>query len=287
MKKICAVFVLLALTAGGIFSMEWPVSGGTILKNFGYNEKGQPVLGINFRSEDTVKAAEQGELLFSSEEDNSASGLPPVLGTWLALDHGGGIIGIYSRMEQGSRAITDFAEKSEALGQSGSSGWSSEKGVYFSLFDRKEKRWINPAIIISSLPDPGPLTIQSVKLRDPGGKIISLMQGMTIGQGRYTILVEAAQVFQGQTRNPLSPFRIIYSVNGAETGRLSFETYSARDGVLMVNRNGMVPVKQIFSPWPAFELGTAVFNRGQVTMEITAQDTEGNSRNTVYRFTAE
>ena len=287
MKLFNTAILFFILTLNFLYPMEWPVTGGTISKNFGYNDEGTPILGVNFRAESAVNAAEQGELLFYSEGNDNASGLPPVLGAWLALDHSGGIIGIYSRMERDNPEIPDLVEKSAPLGMSGVSGWSEEKGVYFSLFDRKERRWINPAMIITPLPESRQTMTLSVKLRNNEGRLLDLAQARTVSQGRYTILVEAAQVFQGQNRNPLSPFRIICSVNGTEIGRLNFETYSARDGVLMVYKNGLFPVKQIFSPYPAFELGDTGFTRGQVTMEVIAQDAEGNSRNVVYRFTVE
>jgi hypothetical protein len=42
-----------------------------------------------------------------------------------------------------------------------------------------------------------------------------------------------------------SPHRIVTSINGAEAGLLNLEAISARDGILMVYRNGLVPAKQI------------------------------------------
>ena len=285
--KIPGAVLLLILSMGFLFSMEWPVTGGIISRNFGWNNKGIPLLGVDFRSDGSVFSAEQGELLFQSIEGNNASRLPPVLGSWLALDHGGGIIGIYSRMDSGMPNVPKLVEKSMVLGESGLTGWSAEKGVSFTLFDRKERCWINPVILVSPLTDSGAPVILSVKLRDSEGRLFDLGQTRTISQGRYTILADASRIFQGSSRNPLAPFRIICSVNGTEIGGLNFETYSARDGVLMVYRNGLVPVRQVFSPWPAFELGDTSFSRGQVTMEVIAQDAEGSSRNAVYRFTVE
>jgi hypothetical protein len=87
--------------------------------------------------------------------------------------------------------------------------------------------------------------------------------------------------------SPLAPFRIVCSVNGVETGGLNFETYSARDGSLMVYRNGLIPVEQVYAPCPAYEIGEIRFTRGQAILEVIAQDIAGNSRNAVYRLQVE
>ncbi|MDR0313907.1 MAG: M23 family metallopeptidase [Treponema sp.] len=287
---LCSLFIV---HCSLLFAMEWPVENGIMDKNFGWNDQGQPVLGVSFVAEGQVMAADQGELLFYSGKDNGASRLPSPLGSWIALDHGGGIISIYSRMAEepgpAPMQITETIETGYVLGEAGISGWSEKKGVYFTLFDRKERRWINPAIIVSSASDSRQPIIQAVRLRNSEGRIIDLTSGQvrTISQGRYTILVETSETFPGTNRNSLSPFRIICSVNGSETGRLNFETYAARDGVLMVYRNGLVPVRQIYALYPAYELGEIGFTRGQAVIEIISQNVQGASRNATYRVAVE
>ena len=287
-KIICILSALLIYSNNPLsYSMEWPLNTGTISRNFGWNNQGQPNLGINFRASGNIEAVDNGELLFQSGGFLNTSRLPSPLGNWLALDHGEGIISVYSRMSPDTGYIPDNVRNSSIIGQAGSSGWSNENGLYFSLYDRKERRWINPVMIITPLPDPGAPMIQAVRLRDNQGRLHDLAQTRNISQGRYTILVESARIFPGQNRPPIAPFRIISLANGTETGLLNFETYSARDGVLMVYRNGLVPVDQIYSPYPAYELGTLNFSRGQTVLEIITQDAGGNSRNSVFRFMVE
>jgi hypothetical protein len=80
------------------------------------------------------------------------------------------------------------------------------------------------------------------------------------------------------------PQRIVCSVNGAEAGSLNFEAFSARDGVLMVYRNGLVPVRQVYSVFPAFEAAEVFLTRGQANLEIIVQDIAGNSNTVVTRL---
>jgi hypothetical protein len=180
-----------------------------------------------------------------------------------------------------------LVEKGRILGEAGISGWSSTKGIYFQLFDRKERRWINPVLIITPPEDTRAPEVMTVRLRDDQGNIINPFQTRNINQGRYTVIVYAVDTMRSPAESPLAPYRIVCSLNGTETGALNFETYSTRDGQLMVYRNGLVPVRQIYSLVPACEIADVWFSRGQTNLEIIAQDISGNVRNVVYRLIVE
>jgi hypothetical protein len=257
-------------------------------RNFGWNDEGMPQLGAAFAAEGNLAAAEEGELLYRRREGDTASRLPSPLGSWVALDHGDGIISIYSRFnDRSSVMIPKQAEKGKILGEAGISGWSSQRGFYFQLFDRKERRWINPSLIISPPEDTQPPEILSVKLKDAQGRLFVPSQTRNLIQGRYTLLVNSNDTMRNNSENPLAPHRIICSLNGSEAGTLNFETYSARDGTLMVYRNGLVPAKQVYASFPSYEVADLWFTRGQISLEIIAQDMAGNVRNVVYRFLVE
>jgi hypothetical protein len=268
-------------------AMDWPVQDGRLLRNFGGNDRGRPSLGSSFAGEGPILAAEKGELLFSRGGENLASRLPSPLGSWLALDHGDGLISIYSRfLAAGETTVPRQVERGAALAQMGISGWASRGGFYFSLFDRRERRWINPSMIITPFPDTRPPQFQSVVLRNSEGRQINPAQVRNLSQGRYTVLAAVSDAMAAG-EPALAPHRIVCSVNGTETDSLSFETLSARDGRLMAYRNGMIPAKQVYAPFPAFEIGEIAFTRGQATLEIIAQDVAGNSRSAVYRLIIE
>jgi hypothetical protein len=269
-------------------AMDWPSASGVMTGNFGMNDDGMPLLGAEFEDEGPVAAADRGELLFFRREESGASRLPSPLGAWAALDHGDGIISVYSRLEDNSsRYLPARIEKGTPVGMPGVSAGAGKKEFYFFLFDRRERRWINPSMIIVPFQDTRPPVITRVRLRDEQGRLIDPAQTRTISQGRYFISVEAADTFVSAGESPLAPFRIVCSVNGREAGALGFETYSARDGVLLVYRNGLVPVRTVFAPNPGWEIGEALFTRGQATLEIIAQDIAGNERNLVYRLQVE
>jgi hypothetical protein len=288
--KTCPIFLVTFFMAFGLplFSIDWPTASGAISKNFGLNDQGLPHLGVTFDAEGELKAADTGEIFFSRREGDTASRLPSPLGSWTALDHGDGIVSIYSRMDdKNQEKVEGHIEKGNVLGEAGISGWTNQKGVYFQLFDRKERRWLNPVLIITPPEDQRPPEVNSVRLRNDQGQLINPYQTYNISQGRYTIIVNALDTMRSSGENPLAPYRIMCSLNGSEAGALSFETFSARDGRLMVYRNGLVPVRQVYSPIPAYEVAEVWFPRGQTTLEIIAQDITGNVRNVVYRLTVE
>jgi hypothetical protein len=215
----------------------------------------------------------------------------------LVVDHGDGLLSVYSRAAQLRTKPENPVDSGAMIAVAGISGWSKTEGFYLSIFDRKERRWVNPSLIISAIPDARPPAIRSVRLKNDMNQIIDLASSRTIRQGAYTIIVHT-EVSRAQTPEyPLMPLRIISSVNGVEAGYLAFETFSARDGVLMMFRNGLVPTSQIYAYAPAVEAGEVFFNRGQVTLEVivqggTAPDVSnsaagGNSRSAVYRLFVE
>ena len=279
---------LLLITVPLLLSMDWPSSSAIIRKNFGWNDEGLPHLGISFDADGSIMAVEDGELLYRRVEGDTASRLPSPLGSWIALDHWDGIVSIYSRFEEKfSPEVPELVEKGRLLGESGISGWSSRKGFYFQLLDRKERRWINPFMIITPTEDIRPPSIISVRLRDTQGNIFDPSQTRNFSQGRYYVIVNAIDTMLTPNESPLAPYRIICSLNGSEIGVLNFETYSVRDGFLMIYRNGLVPVRQVYAPYPAYEVAELWFSRGQTTLEIIAQDIAGNSRNVIYRLIVE
>ena len=145
---------------------------------------------------------------------------------------------------------------------------------------------MNPAMVIAFRETRLP-QIQGIQLRNAQGRVIEGSQIRNLPQGGYTVTVNASDVPPGSGGGQHSPYRIVCSVNGLEAGTLSLETISAGDGVLMVNRDGLVPALRVYAPYPAFEVGEVYLNRGQAILEIIVRDVEGNSRSVLIRIQVE
>jgi hypothetical protein len=286
-KKYSAIYitVLFFILTGFLSAMNWPSETAVMIRNFGSNDRGRPALGMVFAGDTQILAAENGEIVFTHNKNDAFSRLPSPLGAWTAIDHGDGLITIYSRYaddtsEEEETIMPTHVQKQQPIAVSGISGWSAQKGFYFQVYDRRERSWINPAMIVTPQKETRPLQILSVELLNAQGLPV---RSSVINQGRYTVVVNS-NVFAAARGTLFAPQRIVCSINGAETGSLNFEAFSARDGVLMVFRNGLVPAKQVFSNFPAFEAANVFLSRGQANLEVIVQDISGNSRSYVSRM---
>jgi hypothetical protein len=240
-----------------------------------------------YAGEGVVRAVETGEALFSRSSSDRASRLPSPLGAWTAIDHGDGLVSIYGRLERKRVSrLPPIVEKGVMVGAAGTTGWSEEKGFYYSLFDRKERQWVNPAVIEGRRNDRRAPVIQSVTLMDSQGRVVDASQAKGLFQGKRTVFVAAADYTETE-KALLAPFRMVCSLNGREVGAVALEALSARDGKMWIYRNGLVPVEQVYAGAFGFELGEAVFIRGQADLEILVQDAFGNVQREEYHFTVE
>ncbi len=270
------------------FAIDWPSQEGSIIHNFGWNDRGNPSLFHTFQSEGTIRSADSGEIIFVQGIDNTASNIPSPLGSWMAIEQGDGLVSIYSRFEsRDDEAISNLVEQGSILAFSGTSGWSSQNGFSFTLYDSKEKRWVNPAMILPILRDTRAPVIRQVLLTGVDGRTFNPAQQGVLPQGRYKILVDAIDTRLSANENPLAFHRISCMVNGVESGVLHMETFSGQNGNLMAYRNVPVLAEQVYKPYPAYEVGEVLLNRGQAVLEIIVSDAADNSRNAVFRLTVE
>ena len=290
-NKFYYVIIFAFLLCHTAVAMEWPLPDAVMVRNFGFNDQGRPVLGTVFEGEGRVLAAEAGEVIFSRSGKNCASRLPAPLGAWTAVDHGDGLVSIYGRCKDDDEsALSDhpplWVERGDPIATAGSSGWSRRNGLYFLLFDRKERRWVNASMVITPFPDTVPPQILGTQLRRSDGRLLEGVQLRSLSQGRYTIAVNTVDTLQAGGL-ALASHRIVCAVNGEEAGTLVFETLCARDGVLMVNRNGLIPALQVYARYPLLEAGEVQLSRGQAILEIIVQDIAGNSRSAILRMIVE
>jgi len=287
-KLLISLIIFIILNTGVTSAMDWPLPDAEVVQNFGSNDQGTPVLGTMLEGEGVVFATGPGELIFTSSGKEAASRLPSPLGAWSAVAHSDGLVSIYSRyMDEGRSRQQAYMELGSPIARAGVSGWSRNNGVYYILFDRRERRWVNALMVITMPPDTVEPQILSVQMRNANGRLLEGGQIRTISQGKYAIVVNAADALVNPRGPRLPPHRILCSVNGEQIGSLTFDTINAKDGVLLVSRNGQAPAKRVYANYPAFEIGEVQFNRGQANLEIIVQDLAGNSRSSLIRIIVE
>jgi len=287
LRKLFFASLTLVL-CGTLPAMEWPLPDAVVVRNFGFNYQGTPTTGLVFAGDGDVLAVGDGEVIFHfSPGSGSASRFPSPLGAWMAVDHGNGLMSIYARYEDAGAPVSLRVAQGSPVARAGVSGWSQQEGCYFMLYDRRERRWVNPSMILAPFPDTINPQIHGIQLLGENGNLVGVFPGQSIVQGRYGIVVNATDALSANRGSFLAPHRIISSVNGTEVGRLSLETISARDGLMLVNRGEQVPSRQVYASFPAFEAAEAWFNRGQAILEIIVQDIAGNSSTVVAHILVE
>jgi len=285
-KILTAISLLTALSLSRqLHPFEWPDPAATAVVGFGSPDSGKPSLGIVFASQGPIRHIESGEIIFIADSGQGASRLQSPLGSWLAVDHGNSLISLYGRFrEREYPALQGFIDKGSLLGNSGASGWSTREGFYFSLYDRAEQRWVNPALIIRPMKDTRIPAIRSLNLIARDGTVFNAAGLKNLRQGVYRIVVEATDTQDDAPTINLTPYSVICLVNGSEQGSLHLETIWTQGGIRMVFRNDPIPAGEIYAQSPLLELGEARLTRGKAAIEIIARDITGNQRNQVYSF---
>ena len=280
-------FFAAMLSSFSLSAMEWPSQEAAMVRNFGYNDQGRPVLGVVFEGQGQVSASKEGELIFSRTWGDTASRLPSPLGAWSVVDHGDGMLSVYGRYMDEERSVKlRQVDRGTPVALAGASGWSRRDGFYFLLYDRKERRWVNPSMVIAPFSGERLPQISGVQLRNTQGRLTEGSQ-IRVDQDLYTVAVNAVASSPNAGGRQYSPYRIVCSVNGIKVGTLLLDTITARDGILVVNRDGLVPALGVYSPYPAFEVGEIFLNRGQAILEIVVHDITGNSRSMLTRILVE
>ena len=290
MKKKLLAFIVCISVSFYIFAMSWPVREGRLEANFGVNDQGIPLLGNFFAASGSVFPSDVGNLIFVHDPENPASRFASPLGAWMAIDHGDNLIGLYARYEERRDAqVPTLVEPGTVLSSTGSSGWSEQHGVYFAIFDRSERHWVNPSVLIigtvSGVEDTTPPVFRQVELRSRAGTSYNPAQTQRLTQGLYGVYVDIYDTIE-PGGSLLAPNRITCFVNGVETGILSFETLLSREGKRMVYQAGTVPASQVYDE-RSFCLGEIHLPRGQVTLYIEGRDMADNARSVTYRLTIE
>jgi hypothetical protein len=282
------IYAVLIVGAENAIALDWPSQDARMLSNFGQNDQGRPMTGTVFSTDGTVRAADSGEVLFEHRQSDDADGFPAPFGAWIAVDHGDGLVSVYGRLENFEDEVTKtLVEKNSVLGRAGNSGWSSGTGFYFSLLDRKERRWVDPAMIAASRGDTQPPVIRSAWLVASDGNRIPLARTRSIRQGVYRLVVEATDSEKGSSAAALTPQRIICLVNGSEQGSLHLETIKTVEGELRVNQRSSVAATTVYKPVPGFDLGEARFLRGKAGVELIVRDAAGNEKTSSYSILVE
>ena len=103
MRRSLPVFLLICLGGVVLFAFDWPLERIVLTSTFGEHRRDHFHAGIDLGGgEQPVFPISSGELVFFYREGEDFSSLPVGLGTFLVLQHQGGIRSLYAHLAEGT-----------------------------------------------------------------------------------------------------------------------------------------------------------------------------------------
>lgn len=275
--------LLLALTAIQATALDWPHSESRPSVSFAMNEEGRPIAGVRFDGSDSVRSADNGEIIFSTTDPLLPCPFTQALGNWTAMEHTDGMITLYAHLSpQHDGEGRTGLEKGSILAPTGDSGWTDREGFFFAVIDRIAKRWVNPVLIASLREDTTQPIIQRVLLVARDGTQVNPRSESSLRQGNWRVLVETVDNEAKDVPLTLGPKDISCMVNGIEVQRLQLDYLSVRDGDLLIPGNPARKAREVYTKEGLYDLGEIQLKRGRTTMQINVRDAAGNERQVIY-----
>jgi len=251
-----------------------------LVASFGTPARNRFTTGVMLAATDgLVRASSAGEIIFAADENRKRSALPSILGSFVALEHEGGMIGLYAGMEGGTvSSYLARVKPGDLLGRTGASGPMDGEGLYFSVFDRKAARWVNPLLLLPKLAESRPPIVRSAALVGTSRTWI-LGDSRPVPQGTYSVAIDVFDPTSAAwSMGPSAPYSIRLVVDGVKIVELIFDIASERDGRLSL-------FSSIPKDYAAYRhsdgriiLGSRLFYRGKALVEVYVSDYAGNER---------
>ncbi|MCX7025498.1 MAG: hypothetical protein NT080_12930 [Spirochaetes bacterium] len=282
-RRALAVIITTSLVLA-LYALDWPTDSGSVPLTFGSGNRGRFVNGVVIASKDgTVRAAGTGDLFFYLEKPELADGFPSPLRAIVALEGADGMTSVYGGLEPGTvSSYLATVEKDDILGRVD----RHSAGLYFSLYDRTKRRYVNPFIFMAPPKDERQPAIRSVGLMQ-GMKTWALGETKSVRQGTYELVAAIEDPDDLRPSGTVrAPYRIRVFLDGAERLSYVYETSEGRDGSLTYFGAG-VTAAGFWKFDGRVSLGSYLLNRGKTSVLIVVKDYSGNEREAGFTFQVE
>ena len=274
MKKLAVLFIFL-FTVISLYSFDWPVKHVIITSTFGETRGDHFHTGIDLGGgAQAVYPISDGEVVFRHEAGLYSS-IPVGLGNFVVLQHKGNIRSLYCHLKDNSiKNGTQILQKQE-LGIIGDTGHSFGKHLHLSIIDFETHSILNPLTLLPQVADNQAPVIKNVFLKI-GNKIEKVSHVKNIKPSRVEIFVEAYDLREDVSFIwKLAPYLIILYENGAELGRITFDSFIEHSGKLVLNGTDKSFNDIYESEW-TYKLGSIELLEGENHFVVAAKDFAGN-----------
>ncbi|GMO61234.1 MAG: hypothetical protein Ta2A_07220 [Treponemataceae bacterium] len=250
MKK--PTFALIALLSGiALAAFEWPqenVSAYSFASTFS-ELRGETVsTSLIFSDAMQVKAIGNGEVIaVVRKPDPDSEFFHSPLGNAIIVDHGDDIICAYANMEKieekiekgsnGEKTVT--VTQGDILGLSGASGWMrGETGLELQTFDLRNKKAVNPRILLPHLSAEKPISIRAASAVSSRGERYVLQNTRELQAGSYKLYKE--------TESANTPYRTSVFINSNLAETIEYDMLTERSGDLCLRGKKYHPSREMY-----------------------------------------
>ncbi len=273
-----AVIPVLLLIASMAFSMDWPVENGRY--NYGFGAfRGRFLPGLELPLDGSpVIAPDDGELIFHVTGSDILGSYPVSGDSLLVLQHNSGLLSIYSGLVPDS--LTEYLKsfrKGDILGKSPQKNAMTIAASY--MFDNKDRRFINPLILMPPLKDDKTPVLRNIALVGEGQEYM-LDSDRNIRQGSYKLVMEATDLSPGAMQSACWEIRIL--IDGSEKSRVQYDAAWASGGKGYLFGSSSIAESSFFAQDGRISFGPYNFSRGRLVVTIIAMDYAQNKREQSY-----
>lgn len=270
----------------GIYAFEWPVTPVDPSLLFGQRDGGVMSRGLAFSGAESVRAAGNGKVLITLEENRNLSLFPGTLGNALVLIHDEGLATVYGNLASPDRLDPQGTIENQAiLGPAGDGAWGAGKEIRFEVLDLANKTLLNPLMLLPAIKDTKGPKLRNAVAVSASGQAFILGTTKYIKQGQYRLYADVSDTLEnGQV--DFSPFRITVLVNGKEQLAMPFEIMKSESGAVFLSRPEFTFARVYEDPERIF-LGSISFVRGKTDISFLARDFAGNERSAQFTLIIE
>ncbi len=267
-------------------ALDWPVLPGVPAILFGQRYGGVMSRGLYFPPTDMVRAAGNGTVLVTLEENRNFTGFPGTLGNAIVLVHDEGLATVYGNLASVDRVAGQRAVETQSiLGATGSGAWGEPGVVSFEVLDLAKRTVLNPLLLLPAFRDTKAPRIRNVVAVSEANQTLTLGASKYLKQGRYRLYADVGDSLD-DSKSDVSPFRITVMVNGKEELAMPFEIMKAEAGSVFLSRPEFSFSTLYADPERIF-LGEIDFMRGKTDVMLIVRDFAGNERSAQFALVIE
>jgi hypothetical protein len=222
-----------------------------------------------------IKASEPGTIVaIIREPDSDTKRFYSTLGNAVIVNHSDDLITVYGNLAEVS--VFGDVDSQSVIGVSGSSGWQSgESGLEFQAADIKNRKVINPRILLPHFEAELPLAVSTVTAVNRQNETFALSAAARLASGQYSLYLSGLSGF---------PYRTSVSVNGAIVETIVYDTLHERNGKLAIYGNRYYTTTEIYPDERTLFLADIVLARGRNTVRVLLSDINNKETQATYSF---